>query len=242
MTKVELSPRSEYVDMFRDPMSTPGKETILRMNQFSESSALVTIYNPTRSNGNSFYPCPVLASKYSAGDIRQDLLVYIPEPTEPAEYQGHTYDAVCKYCPYKSLTDDNRIPCPFVFRCSEMYLIHAEGIANGSAADLAGAVDDLKALEARARGIDKSAVSMAYTDLASVNALIMEQRIKELCFEGHSAFDYFRRGEGIHRSAASNASVKDLEYGNFRCILPIDQTEMEANDFMEQNDGYKDMI
>ncbi|MBQ7195234.1 MAG: RagB/SusD family nutrient uptake outer membrane protein [Bacteroidales bacterium] len=240
MAKVPLTPRSEYVDMFRNPMATPGKETILRMNQFSNSSTLVSCYDPTRSDGNAFFPCPALTAKYSTDDIRKDLMLYIPEATEPEQFQGHTYDAVCKYCPYKSLTDDNRIPCPFVFRGSEMYLIHAEAIAKGSAADLAGAVDDLKALEARARGIDKSAVTMAYTDLASVNALIMEQRQKELCFEGHALFDYIRQGQGIHRPAESNAAVKDLEYGNFRCILPIDQTEMEANDYMEQNDGYKD--
>ena len=173
--------------------------------------------------------------------MRKQLLTYVGEDCEEAAYAGKSFSIVCKHVPYKSITDTkDRHPYTFVFRCSEMYLIHAEALCCGQKHDLAGAAADLKALQARARGIDASDVKFSYSSQADMEDLIEKERIRELCYEGHSGFDYLRRGKDIVRSATSNAEIKILKYPDYRFILPIDQIEMEANDNMIQNEGYEE--
>lgn len=238
MDKISLTGRDEYVNMFRNPFADKGKETIFRLNQYDGSSTLVSCYDPTRNGGNDFYPCPEMYDIYESDDVRLQLLTYVAEECEET-YYGQSFKAVCKPLAFKSIADKKEmVPCPFVFRGSEMYLIHAEAVANGASKNLAAAVEDLKALEARARGVDASSIELDYTDLASVNRLIKKERVRELCYEGHSVFDCIRRGEGISRPAGSNAEVKSLEFGDHRLILPIDQMEMQANEKMVQNEGY----
>ncbi|MCQ2141097.1 MAG: RagB/SusD family nutrient uptake outer membrane protein [Bacteroidales bacterium] len=240
MDKIPLTKNEDYINMFRDPFGTNGSEAIFRLNQYDGSSSLVSIYDPTRSSGYDFFPNPSMHNMFEEGDVRADLLTYIPEDCEDESVKGKTFNAVCKHLAYKSLKDEKTIiPCPFVLRGSEMYLIHAEAVANGTAHDLNAAADDIKTLEARARGIAKTDVSLDYSDLDTMNKLIKQERVKELSFEGHSIFDSIRRGEAVTRPEDCNAKIKRLEYGDHRTILPIDQMEMQANDNMEQNEGYR---
>lgn len=237
MDKVPLSPRSEYVNMFREPKANLGKESIFRLNSYGKTTGMLSGYDPTRSF--DFYPDPAMASYFDADDVRKELLTYVVEDCEPDEYKGQTFSAACKHLPYKHITDeDDKHPYEFVLRCSEMYLIHAEALVCGKG-DLAGAAADLKAIIARAKGIDPSAVALAYSTKDDMEKLIETERLRELCYEGHSHFDYMRRGKDIVRSATSNSSIKLLKYPDYRFVLPIDETEMESNDAMVQNEGYK---
>lgn len=237
MEKVPLSPRDEYVKMFREPRTNLGKESIFRLDSYGKTTGMLSCYDPTRTY--DFYPDPAMASYFDADDVRKELLTYVVEDCEPEEYRGQTFNAACKHLPYKHITDeDDKHPYEFVLRCSEMYLIHAEALVCGKG-DLAGAAADLKALIARAKGIEPAAVSLSYSTAEDMDKLIETERLRELCYEGHSHFDYMRRGKDIVRSATSNSSVKLLKYPDYRFVLPIDQTEMESNDAMEQNEGYK---
>lgn len=233
MQKVPLSPRSEYVDMYRSSRAVPGAESIFRISCYAANSTLSNFFDPAR--GLKFEPAPVMYTLYPSDDIRKDLLVYIPEPGETGVIAGTTPNAVCKYLWRKSITDEN-LQChdPFVFRASEMYLIHAEAVLNGSG-DTKGAADDLKALIERARGVSASAVSVPSSASALADA-IKNERVKELCFEGHRLFDITRRKEDLVRT--NNADVKLVTYPNYRFVLPIDQYEMQSNENMEQNEGY----
>ena len=186
---------------------------------------------------------PKVAEQLAAGKST-DLISYsvqipgIPEPTEK-EFAGQTFTACTKYCAYKSITDEKaRRVDPFVLRGSEMYLIHAEALCNRAAPDLAGAVADIKALEARARGISASSVNLPYSDAASVNALIEKERILELCFEGHRLLDILRRGQDLKRPDCTTSNTKTIKYPDYRFALPICQMEMQSNENMIQNDGY----
>jgi hypothetical protein len=122
-----------------------------------------------------------------------------------------------------------------VFRTGEMYLIRAE--AKAETGDLAGAASDLNELRA-ARIMGYTSVTFASKEEAIRE--IVQERFKELAFEGHRFWDLRRRGLPVERLASdapsSNAAV--LPVGNFRFVLPIPNAEVQANPSIQQNPGY----
>ena len=236
MDAVPLTPRSQYVDMFRRAQKTPG-EAIFRLNSYGSGSGMSSFCSPLSSQQSS--PDPTFMATFSRGDVRSELFTYVAEKEDGDEYAGKVYSAICKYLPFKAdeSDSDNRRSDPFVLRVSEMYLIHAEALCLGGG-DLSAAADDIKALQARALGVDKSAINLTYSNAADLDKLIQQERAKELCFEGHRFFDLKRRGEDIVRPATTTSTLSRLEWPDYRYCLPIAQLEMQANDSMEQNDGY----
>lgn len=235
MGKVQLSPRSEYVAMFRQSQSNPGTEAIFRLNTYDHTNKLTSTFDPTATQ--DFYPTPDFYNYFDSDDIRAELLTYIPEESEEEVYQGHTYPAVCKFLPLKSISDSKvRVADPFVLRVSEMYLIHAEACAE--LGDLSSAEADLRALQARARGKNASEISLFYSGKDGMLSLIKRERLKELSFEGHGLFDITRRGEDLKRPSSSNASVTSISYPDHRFVLPFDEIEMQCNEEIIQNEGY----
>ncbi len=69
---------------------------------------------------------------------------------------------------------------------------------------------------------------------------VIDERFKELAFEGHRFWDLKRRGLPIERDASDAPSTNGrvLPANNFRFVLPIPQPEMQANPKMVQNPGY----
>lgn len=236
MDKVPLASRSVYVNMFRKAQDNPG-EAILRMNAYDSGTGMRSLCNPISSQ--KMTPSPEFVSKFDNGDIRKELFTFVAEKEDGDEYEGKVYDAVAKYLPIKSgvTTEENRRCDPFILRASEMYLIHAEAECLGGG-NLEAAADDIKALRARALGLKASDIRIAYTGKDDLDRIIQEERSKELCFEGNRFFDLKRRGEDIVRSASSTSTTKLVKYPSYLYALPICQLEMEANDYMIQNDGY----
>ncbi len=122
-----------------------------------------------------------------------------------------------------------------VFRTSEMYLIRAE--AKAETGDLAGAATDVNTLRA-ARITGYTDVSFA--SKADAITAILSERFKELAFEGHRFWDLKRRNLPVERLAsdAPTPAGTTLPAGNFRFLLPIPNTEIQANKLMVQNPGY----
>lgn len=236
MDAVPLTPRDQYVNMFRRAQDYPG-EGILRMNSYDAGSGMRSLCSPL--SGQECGPDPTFAASFQADDIRRELFTYVAEPEDGEEYADKTYSAICKFLPYKSgvSTVENRRCDPFVLRVSEMYLIHAEALCLGSG-DTKTAAEDIKALRARALGKSPSEISIAYTGADGLDRLIQEERAKELCFEGHRFFDLKRRGEDVVRYATTSSTLTRLKYPDYRYVLPISQMEMQANDSMIQNDNY----
>ncbi len=121
-----------------------------------------------------------------------------------------------------------------VFRTGEMYLIRAEAYAEGN--DLVNAAKDLNALRA-ARITGYTNATFATKD--DFITALMDERFKELPFEGHRFWDLKRRnlpvvriGDDIYNGAET------LPAGNFRFLLPIPNTEIQANALIQQNPGY----
>jgi hypothetical protein len=122
-----------------------------------------------------------------------------------------------------------------VFRTGEMYLIRAEARAETN--DLVGAADDLNTLRAaRINGY----TPQVFASKDALIAAIIEERFKELAYEGHRFWDLRRRNLPVERLAADapSTSAVTLPAGNFRFILPIPGTEIDANPNIQQNAGY----
>lgn len=120
-------------------------------------------------------------------------------------------------------------------RTGEMYLIRAEARAEGG--DLTGAALDLNTL--RAARINNYVTAVFTTKDALINA-ILDERFKELAFEGHRFWDLKRRNLPVSRllQDAPNTASQTLPAGNFRFLLPIPLPETQANPKIQQNPGY----
>ncbi|RAJ00497.1 SusD-like starch-binding protein associating with outer membrane [Chitinophaga skermanii] len=184
------------------------------------SDALVNIYWQSGSYGDAL-STEDLFNAYTATDIRKTFIT-------KGKRSGGENPAwlVTKYTNNTNFEEPSR-----VIRLAEVYLIRAEARAHTGKEALALA--DLNTIAAR--GDDKlvpyDVVGTALTDA------ILNERRKELAFEGHRLFDLTRTKKSFtkYRSATTIA----INYPNGRTILPIPQAEMKANTNMEQNDAYK---
>ncbi len=238
MDKVPLTPFDSYVKMFRNSQEYQGTEAILRMNSYNTTTSMASFYDPSRSP--KFTYDPSFPGLFAYGDVRKELLVYVPLPTEAIYKPGLIMSGVSKYSYDRTITDPyKKVSDCFVLRSSEMYLIHAEAAVKGRG-DTATAEDDIKALEGRARNIPASSVSLSWSGKDGMLSLIELERKKELCFEGHRFFDILRCRQDLNRPATSLSKMKQLKYPDYRFILPIDRMECQYNEYIQQNEGYDD--
>lgn len=175
--------------------------------------------------GSSIYiaPSDKLVASYSTDDIR--LPAYI------GNAGGSNY--VNKF--YAS-SRGARVVDIKAMRTAEMYLIRAEANAKKSSPDLVAGAADLNTLRAM-RIANYTAVSFSSaTDL--LNA-VLQERFKELAFEGFRFFDLKRNNLPVQRNASdANPEWQVLPANSFRWVLPIPQDELNANPNMDQNTGY----
>ena len=237
MEKVPLAKHDEYVGMFRKAQENPG-EGIFRLNTYDTGSGMRALYNPT--GNQKLQPAPEFIAKFDDSDVRKELFTFTGEKEDGTQYEGKEYTTVCKYLPIKSGVSDekNRRSDFFVLRVSEMYLIHAEALCKGASADLSAAAEDVKAIRARALGTTPDKIALNWMSASDLDSIIQEERTKELCFEGHRFFDIKRRMENITRPQSTTSTAKSLTWPDIHYALPICQLELQANDYMVQNEGY----
>jgi Starch-binding associating with outer membrane/SusD family len=118
-----------------------------------------------------------------------------------------------------------------VLRLSEMYLIAAEASLPGNEADALMYVNYITSR--------RGAPAIASTGAALFEDIIKERR-KELLGEGDRYMDLMRLKRDVVRSNNYPSAVRTVLYSNFRRILPIPQTELDANPAIrtQQNPGY----
>ncbi len=107
---------------------------------------------------------------------------------------------------------------PFI-RAAEMHLIRAESnFREGSSLGLAPE-DEINALRARSNAVPITGVTLQD---------ILEERQRELAFEGHRFHDAKRLKE----------SIDGFPYNAPNLVMPIPQDDIDTNPNMEQNPGY----
>jgi hypothetical protein len=126
-----------------------------------------------------------------------------------------------------------------VFRLSEMYLIYAEAtLRNGAGGDKSTALNYLNLIRARAYG-GTSAGQLTLSDLTT--QLILDERGRELYWEGHRRTDLIRYGlltSGTYlwpwKGGVASGTAVDSKYN----LFPIPATVLSANSNLTQNAGY----
>lgn len=122
-----------------------------------------------------------------------------------------------------------------IVRLSEMYLLRAE--ANAENNQLTQSANDINALRtARITGY----INVSFANKTDAINAIMDERTKELCYEGFRYYDLKRRSLPVSRLAADVQSTtwQNLPADDYRFTLPIPQDAVDANPNTTQNKGY----
>jgi starch-binding outer membrane protein, SusD/RagB family len=125
-----------------------------------------------------------------------------------------------------------------IFRLAEMYLIYAEAVKRGgSGGDETTALGYLQQLAVRGRPADPNAAAFAQLTLQYV----LDERARELFWEGHRRTDLIRYGQfttadylWAWKGGVASGTAVDSKYN----IFPIPSDDLSANPTLVQNPGY----
>lgn len=130
---------------------------------------------------------------------------------------------------------DTDIP---MFRLADAYLMYAEAILRGGqGGDMGEALSLINDLRRRAYGDESGNISMAELDLD----FILDERCRELYWEGHRRVDLIRYGlmTGSEYLWPWKGGIKEgRATESFRDIFPIPASDLLANPNLKQNPGY----
>lgn len=229
-----LVPAADYVAYWGNPVAQTAKvETLFEVdadvtnNNSSEDVAF--LYTGYRD----VYASRELDSLYSPTDVRHKLLE--PGNTKSGGATGGAPAYVIKKFPNALNADRDNLK---VMRLAEVYLIAAEASLPGSETEARTYLN----IVATKRDTSFTGYPVTTTGPGLLNAIVQERR-KELAFEGDRFFDLNRLKRDVVRrrndGAIPNANLT-IPYTSTRRILPIPQSEIQANPAIanQQNPGY----
>jgi hypothetical protein len=219
-----LGSSAQFAGIWSDANLT--SEVLFRTKRNSAASSLGSLFTTTL-NGVYFSPSIKLRGMYAAGDIRpSNYFAFFAPNTIPENWVVFKYFQSAlggKINDFKGM----RIP--------EMYLIRAEALIELSGDGNAGTPDLITLRTARSAG----AVPVFADKTAGIN-FVLDERMRELCFEGFRFFDLKRKGLGVDRNPldVESSTWLTLPAGNYRFALPIPVAEIQANPNVIQNQNY----
>jgi starch-binding outer membrane protein, SusD/RagB family len=200
-----------------------NQEVLFRI-RYATSAAIGSMWTTT---GNLFYisPSDKLVAALPTSDVRRGVTI------------GGSATGGFFVNKFYTSPRGGRVVDIKAMRIAEMYLIRAEANARNSTPNLTAATDDLNTLRAaRITGYTPQTFSDA---TALINA-IMEERFKELAFEGFRWFDLKRNNLPVNRLATdANPEWQNLPANSPLWTLPIPRYELDSNPNMVQNPGYQ---
>lgn len=216
--KYPLATRSQFPDIWKDQNNS---EVIFKLKRTNVSSMLPgDVFYNINAERVLFAPAMKLMKLYdrekdvryvSSIGVNYDLLD-----------EGQIADIVIKYEGEEGAKNKNDIK---IFRTGEMYLIRAEAYLYVN--NKAKAVEDLNVL--RASRIEDYKFE-TYQDFETIKKSIIEERFKELAYEGHRYFDLKRIGEAIQRDDQDASSpFLELPTDSKYFFIPIPHAEILAN-------------
>ena len=122
-----------------------------------------------------------------------------------------------------------------LFRLAEMYLVYAEGTLRGGGGDNGLALTYFNNLRTRAYGNISGNVGSLSLDL------LLEERARELHWEGHRRTDLIRYGRFVEGSYLWpwKGGVRDGKSAEaYRVLYPLPAADVTANPNLKQNTGY----
>ncbi len=223
-----LSTAANYVAYWASPTAQTGKlETIfeLALNNATNNGTTGLDYIYAQAGYGDLLGYDALYNSYSATDVRKNLFLTTSPTKSGTVYVNNKYSNVSN----ANEKDDVKI-----IRYSEVLLTLAEAYARTG--DNANAV--LYANQVAQRR-DPSFTGFTSTGAALANDIVNERR-KELAFEGLRYFDLTRLNLPVSRPTQSRTApiVTTLDVTSPKRILPIPQSELDANKNITQNPGY----
>ncbi|MEQ1743857.1 MAG: RagB/SusD family nutrient uptake outer membrane protein [Saprospiraceae bacterium] len=205
--------------MFGGPGSS--EEILTLKNEASEnrgSDNLGNIYIP--AGYGDIRVTDDLRNLYEAGDSRATLIF---KHTNDQYYNG-------KYMEQDGVVG---LASPKLIRLAEMYLIRAE--ARFRQTKTVDALADINTLRTKRGATALMSFANGFTD-------ILHERQRELAFEGHTAFDYWRTNTDMVRNQCGTSvqvsAPCTMSATSNLTVHPIPQTEIDVNQNMVQNEGY----
>ncbi len=198
----------DYTSIF-DYTSPYSAESIFEVdfNEQDNNSLAFWYYEDDFGGRYEYGVNPGLVASYEPNDERLGVIYYY---ASTGNYMVNKYQDI-------SSGSDNVV----VLRLGEMYLIRSEALFNG-ATGTSTALDDINTLRDRA----------SLAGLPGPLSLddILNERRKELAFEGHRWYDLTRNNKGVE--VLQNVTTTD------QYLWPIPQAERDVNPNMNQNPGY----
>ena len=211
---------SDFQAMYNAPGSSEEIFTLQFVGAENRgSNNLGSIYNP--DSYGDIRVTTDLVNLYEDGDVRADLIYEAEKGGVMGLFQSK----------YTSQDNFLGLHSPKLFRLGELHLIRAE--ANFKLGNTDDALDEINAL----RGARNAS---ALTEITMMD--IIEERQRELAFEGHTKFDLLRNGMDITRNQCNTglelSAPCGLTNGDNLNVYPIPQREIDVNQNMVQNPGY----
>ncbi|MDE1192709.1 MAG: RagB/SusD family nutrient uptake outer membrane protein [Arachidicoccus sp.] len=225
----KLTNGNTYLDFWHNPaVQTDKVEVMFEVDENSVNNNSSDDLGAMFYNGYSdIYATKEIDSLYSETDIRKKLLI------DSSTKSGASAYIVDKYINAGSSDKDN----PKVIRLSEVYLIAAEAsFGENSVSDAQTYLNDLATVR------DPSITR--YTSTGSQLLIdIVNERRKELAFEGDRIYDLNRLKLEMNRGSLSSGSIPgplSVPYSDYRRIAPIPLAEIQANQNIadQQNPEY----
>jgi hypothetical protein len=225
-----LAPASQYIAYWNNPTPVSNKlETIFEVSNDgvnnNGNNSLAYFYDP--AGYGDVFAVDALYDLYAATDVRKQLM-------KPGDKSGQPINIVLKY-PNASNPDDK--DDDKILRYSDILLILAEAQAR-----TANEEDARKWLNEVAQKRDPSFGGYSSIGQTLISDIIQERR-KELAFEGDRYWDIVRLNLDVTRTNLNNNYPSNtpltLPAGDDKRIWPIPQAEIDANPNVEQNPGYQ---
>lgn len=204
------------VDDYADLFATGGNtEAIFKLNYSpDDSNSLAFYFYPSAEGGRrESAPTQILVNSFETGDERLGL---IRDANDPASV------ILTKYSDTATGTDQ-----PYIYRYADVLLMYAELLARNNDATASDYINDVR---------ERAGLGDVVLTSANVVDVIAQERFVELYGEGHRWFDAKRLGV-----AQEVIEGKGLNFNANRLVLPIPQSEIDANDEItqaDQNTGY----
>ncbi len=204
--KYPLISNSAYVNSWR--LKTISSESIFELAYGNRiGGSLGDYYNPGNSQFGQLATSNDLLGMYSSGDVRAQASMYVAATVNATPFYFSKK--------YQGMNDSaNNIK---LIRMSEVYLNRAEAYAETN--NLSAALADLNIIRKRA---NPAAPVFNSSNKAEVINEILDERRRELCFEGHSFFDISRKRKNLVRVDCTSTQCSfNYPDPKFACIIPI---------------------
>ena len=232
---------TDYASLYKDN-SQNNREFIWSVNlNISDGSKINLMILPESLGGRaSLLPTEVFFEAFENQDRRRAvtfLTSYPDSQGNPVTIEPH----IIKFWDSNIEVILGRSPVDFpLIRYADIMLMHAEALnelRNGTSTE---ALNVINAVRARARFDGTTAVLNILPDLMQLNkenfaAAILEERKRELGWEGHRWFDLVRFGKLEEKVSQAKPGI---QVSNTHYLFPIPADEIALNRLLIQNPGY----